>query len=102
MTNFVIAGILVIMVILGIRSSIKHFKREGGCCGGGSSVAVKKKRLKQVVKQRIVMIEGMTCKNCKKRVESRLNAVLFIFPWSRYLVIGQKRLKNCIWMEIFM
>ena len=75
MTDFVIAGILIILIIIGIRSSVKHFKGEGGCCGGGSSVKVKRKKLKQVVKQRIVIIEGMTCEHCQARVESRLNAL---------------------------
>lgn len=75
MADFVIAGILIILIIIGIRSSVKHFKGEGGCCGGGSSVKVKRKKLKQVVKQRIVIIEGMTCEHCKARVESRLNAL---------------------------
>ena len=73
MTDFVIAGILIILIIIGIRSSVKHFKGEGGCCGGGSSVKVKRKKLKQVVKERTVIIEGMTCEHCKARVESRLN-----------------------------
>ena len=75
MTDFVIAGILIILIIIGIRSSVKHFKGEGGCCGGGSSVKVKRKKLKQVVKERTVIIEGMTCEHCKARVESRLNSL---------------------------
>ena len=74
MADFVIAGILIILIIIGIRSSVKHFKGEGGCCGGGASVKVKRKKLRQVVKQRIVIIEGMTCEHCQARVESRLNA----------------------------
>ena len=75
MADFVIAGIVIILIIIGIRSSVKHFKGEGGCCGGGSSVKVKRKKLKQVVKQRTVIIEGMTCEHCKARVESRLNSL---------------------------
>lgn len=73
MADVIIIVILVILIIIGISSTIKHFKGEGGCCGGGSSVKVKRKKLKQVVKQRIVIIEGMTCEHCKARVESRLN-----------------------------
>lgn len=75
MADFVIVGILIILIIIGIRSGVKHFKGEGGCCGGGSSVKVKRKKLKQVVKQRTVVIEGMTCEHCKARVESSLNAL---------------------------
>ena len=73
MSDVIIIFIMVILIIVGIRSTVKHFKGEGGCCGGGSSVKVKRKKLKQVVKQRTVMIEGMTCEHCKARVESRLN-----------------------------
>ena len=75
MADFVIIGILIILIIIGIRSGVKHFKGEGGCCGGGSSVKVKRKKLKQVVKQRTVVIDGMTCEHCKARVESRLNSL---------------------------
>ena len=75
MADVIIIGILLILLIIGICSSIKHFKGEGGCCGRASSVKVKRKKLKQVVKQRTVMIEGMTCEHCKARVESRLNAL---------------------------
>lgn len=75
MTDAIIMVILVILIIIGIRSTVKHFKGEGGCCGGGSSAKVKRKKLKQVVKQRTVMIEGMTCEHCRTRVESRLNAL---------------------------
>lgn len=42
MTDAIIISILLIFVIIGICSSIKHFKGEGGCCGGGSSVKVKR------------------------------------------------------------
>ena len=73
MADVIIIVILVILIIIGISSTIKHFKGEGGCCGGGSSVKVKRKKLKQVVKERTVTIEGMTCEHCKARVESRLN-----------------------------
>ena len=75
MTDYVIVGILIILIVIGIRSSVKHFKGEGGCCGGGSSVKVKRKKLKQVVKERTVIIEGMTCEHCKARAESRLNSL---------------------------
>ncbi|MGN0435651.1 MAG: heavy-metal-associated domain-containing protein [Wujia sp.] len=75
MTDGIIIGILLILVIIGIYSSMKHFKGEGGCCGGSSSLKVKRKKLKQVVKQRTVVIEGMTCEHCKNRVEGSLNSL---------------------------
>lgn len=73
MSDVLIISIVIILIIVGIRSTVRHFRGEGGCCGGGSSVKGKRKKLKQVVKQRTVVIDGMTCEHCKARVESRLN-----------------------------
>lgn len=72
MENMIIIGILLVVVVIALRSTVKHFKGEGGCCGGGSEVRIKKK-LKHVEKKKTVRIEGMHCENCKNRVESRLN-----------------------------
>lgn len=73
MENQIIIGVLLVLVFVGIRSGVKHFARQGGCCGGGSSVKVRRKRLKKVIRQRTIEIEGMSCKHCKERVENRLN-----------------------------
>lgn len=75
MENVIIIGIVVVLILIGIRSGIKHFKGEGGCCGGGSTVKPKKKKLKNVVAQKTVIIEGMTCENCKNRVERCINDI---------------------------
>lgn len=74
MENVIIIGVIVVLLLLGIRSSIKHFKGEGGCCGGGSSTVKKqRKKLKNVIAKKIVIIEGMTCDHCKNRVEKSIN-----------------------------
>lgn len=73
MEDWIILGGILLVVLIGIRSGAKHLKGEGGCCGGGSEVKVKRKRLKHVIRQRTVTIEGMSCDHCKNRVESRLN-----------------------------
>lgn len=74
MENFIISAILVVVMLLGVRSSIKHFKGEGGCCGGGGTT-VKKKKLKKVIATKTVIIEGMSCEHCKNRVEQRINDI---------------------------
>lgn len=74
MENFIIIAILAVVMLIGIRSSIKHFKGEGGCCGGGSTT-VKKKKLKNVIGTKTVVIEGMSCEHCKNRVEQRINDI---------------------------
>lgn len=73
MENVIIIGLIVVMVLIGIRSAIKHFKGESSCCGGGSGEKVKKKKLKNVIARKTVIIEGMTCDHCKNRVERCLN-----------------------------
>ncbi len=43
MGDIIIIGIIVLVVLLGLPSALKHFKGEGGCCGGGGSVKESKK-----------------------------------------------------------
>ena len=73
MANVIIIGVLIVMMLFGIRATIKHFKGEGGCCGGGPDVKIKPKKLDHVIRQRTVIVEGMTCEHCRSRVESSLN-----------------------------
>ena len=35
MGTAIIIGILAIIVVIAVISSVKHMKGEGGCCGGG-------------------------------------------------------------------
>lgn len=74
MENGIIIAILIVVVFIGLRESVKHFSGEGGCCGGGSTVKPKRKKLKgEVVSKVAVCISGMQCENCSNRIESRIN-----------------------------
>lgn len=75
MENAIIIGILVVLVVIGIRSGIKHFRGEGGCCGGGSTVKKKRKKLKNVIAKKKVSVEGMTCEHCRDRVERSIDEI---------------------------
>lgn len=75
MENIIIIGIVAVMIFLGIRSSVKHFRGEGGCCGGSAPVKRQKKRLEKVIAQKLVTVEGMTCAHCKNRVEKGINEI---------------------------
>jgi len=76
MGNIIIGFILAVIVFFAIRSSMKHFRGEGGCCGGGSVPKPKKKKLSGAkVAQKRILIEGMHCENCKNSVESSLNQI---------------------------
>lgn len=75
MKDAVILLILAVVLIVGIRSSIKHLKGEGACCGGSSAAKHKRKKLKHVVAKKTFVVEGMTCEHCKNRVESAIDAM---------------------------
>ena len=76
MENIIIIGLIVILVIVGVRSGRKHFKGEGGCCGGGSTPVPKQnKKLDHVIAKKSVIIEGMTCDHCKNWVEKSINEI---------------------------
>lgn len=72
MEDFIIIAIVAVLVLVGIASSVKHFKGKSGCCGGGNTY-VSKKKLKKVVAKKVFIVEGMTCENCKARVERTIN-----------------------------
>lgn len=76
MENFIIIAIVAILAIIGIRACMKHFKGQGGCCGSGSAPAPKQdKKLEHVIRQKIVIIDGMTCDHCKAWVEKSINDI---------------------------
>lgn len=75
MQDLIIVGIIVVLVIVGIVSGRKHFKGEGGCCGGSKPVPRQNKKLDNVVAQRTVIIEGMTCEHCQNWVEKSINEI---------------------------
>lgn len=72
MTNFIILLILALALFFGVRSSIKHFKGQGGCCGGGS-YKPRRKKLNTVIGRKMLTISGMTCEHCQNRVTEALN-----------------------------
>lgn len=74
MVNFIIVAVILIVAAIGIGSSIKHFKGQGGCCGGGGYTP-KKKKLKNVKYTRTFKVDGMHCVNCKGRVEEVINDI---------------------------
>lgn len=74
MENFVIIGIIAVIVAVGIRYTVKHFKGEGGCCGTGD-YKLKSKKLSKVLYQKKFKVDGMHCEYCKSRVEEAVNDI---------------------------
>lgn len=74
MENFIIGGILLALLALGAFYTVRHFKRQSGCCGGGGYKS-KKKKLSRVLYQKRFAVEGMHCKQCKRRVEETVSDI---------------------------
>ena len=76
MGTAIIIGILAIIVVIAVISSVKHMKGEGGCCGGGGDTVAEEKKLDNpVIAVKTVDIEGMHCENCKNSIERSVNKI---------------------------
>ena len=76
MGNVIIIIVLCVALFFAIRSSLKHFKGEGGCCGGGPDIKPEKKKLEnQKIAEKVISIEGMHCDHCKNTVERYINDI---------------------------
>ena len=75
MSTVIIVAAIAVICVFGIKSYVK--KLSYGCCGAGDEPA---KKIKVADKNEAdyphcakVGVEGMTCKNCKIRVENYFN-----------------------------
>ena len=78
MVATVIVGIIFLVAFFfAMRGAINHWRGNGGgCCGGGEVTAPPKKKLHgQIIGHKTIDITGMTCKNCKIRVEQMLDTI---------------------------
>lgn len=76
MGTYLIIGILVVVFLLALRSTVKHFQGRGSCCGGGGELKPQRKKLDgPKVAEKHISIQGMQCEACQNRVERRLNSI---------------------------
>lgn len=74
MENVIIIAIVAVILAAGIRSTVRHFKGQGGCCGDGG-YRPRKKKLSKVLYRKTFQVDGMHCKHCKNRVEEAINDI---------------------------
>ena len=64
--NIILLVLVVVVVAIGLWSTVRHFRgKGGGCCGGGDYKPRKK----------TFQVEGMHCEHCKVRVEEAVNDI---------------------------
>lgn len=74
MTDYIIIGIIAIVLIIGLRSTVKHFRGQSGCCGG-STYKARPKKLNTVTAKKTFSVDGMTCQHCVNRVMEAVNSI---------------------------
>ena len=75
MGDVILIVFLCVIAVVGVGSTVKHFRGEGGCCGGGGGYRRKRKRLSHVHHSKRFVVEGMHCKSCRRRVEEIVNDI---------------------------
>lgn len=78
MVDAVIILIVLVLLFIALKGSVKHFKGEGACCSGSSSTLLKtaEKHLDgPVIAERMITISGMHCQNCSERVKRALDSI---------------------------
>ncbi len=75
--NIVIIAVLVLIAFGGIRTVIKNAHGESCCSGGNTEIPVKPadRNKKNYPYKTTIIIEGMKCDNCAKRIQNRLNSI---------------------------
>lgn len=74
-STFLVAAIVAVLLVLCLRSSVKHFTGQSSCCGGGGEPRVKPKKLAHTVGRFTLRVDGMRCDSCKRRVMAAVNAL---------------------------
>lgn len=73
--TILIVAVIAVLVIAGLKETIKHAKGEGTCCGGGSTASDEEPTVilsGKIVTRMNVYIDGMHCMNCKNSVTRSL------------------------------
>lgn len=74
MENYIILGILVLIVFFAVRTIAKRAGRKG-CCGSTGDYTPRKKKLKKVIATKVFVVEGMHCQKCANRVTEVINDI---------------------------
>ena len=73
--TILIVAVIAVLVIAGLKETIKHAKGEGACCGGGNTASGEEPTVilsGKIVTRMNVYIDGMHCMNCKNSVTRSL------------------------------
>lgn len=101
MQDYIIVGILLVVVVLAVLRGKKHFK-GGGCCGSGSNTIRDKKALTEPkIGEKILTVEGMHCEIRVENALNRLDNVACKVSWKKKsaIVSYSKKISNDLLKE---
>lgn len=76
MVDIIIFLIVILMMALALKGSVKHFKGQGSCCTVSSPMTgVEAKRLDEVTRRRRLVVTGMHCTHCEDRLRKALDGI---------------------------
>lgn len=76
MATIIVGLVLAVALFFALKGVLAHWRGEGSCCGGETIAAPPKKKLSgKIVGRKTIHIDGMTCVNCKIRVEQCLDGI---------------------------
>lgn len=74
MTDAIIIALVVIVLFIAVRSTVKKFKEKSSCCSSGTYKA-KQKKLNSVTAKTVLRVDGMSCQHCVNRVMEAINDI---------------------------
>ena len=75
MVDALIIIIVLVLLFIALKGSVRHFRGEGPCCGGLSSPVREKTLSGPVMAERRMRIDGMHCQNCAARVKKAIDEI---------------------------
>lgn len=77
MVDAIIIILVIALLALAVKGSIKHFKGEGSCCGGShESLTPDEKVLTMpILGKKTLKVQGMHCEHCVAHVTKAINEI---------------------------
>lgn len=72
MTDILIIAVVVVVLFIAVRSTVKKAKNKSSCCSGPAYKA-KVKKLNSVAAKTVLQVDGMSCQHCVNRVMEVIN-----------------------------
>ena len=76
--TIIAVAIVAVLAVVGVMKIGKTAKGGGSCCTSGDSGEIKPKKKKldgEIIAEKVVDIEGMSCINCQYKVERKINDI---------------------------